>query len=162
MGKFFQIVGAQPSVHVHDFVEVVPRLRIEFFFLRFNVDWPPRPPFVFPINRGNDRTMNPRLNGIVEQRRVIEREMPRLRVVEQLLELEIRYGVAVLVRESDDVLSDLVCALQFNIPSEAAQPEPGVERILSCFVYKTTSSRNVQARPPPRERYGERCERRFR
>lgn len=97
MGKFFQIVGAQPSVHVHDFVEVVPRLRIEFFFLRFNVDWPPRPPFVFPINRGNDRTMNPRLDGIAEQRRVIERKMPRLRVVEQLLELEIRYGVAVLV-----------------------------------------------------------------
>ena len=97
MGKFFQIVGAQPSVHVHDFVEVVLRPRIEFFFRWLNVDWPPRPRFVFPINRRHDRAVYPRFDGVAEQRRVIECKMPRLRVVEQLLQLEIRYGVAVLV-----------------------------------------------------------------
>src|SRR5713101_2633854 len=69
-------------------------------------------PFVIPVEPENlryDWAVNPCLDLLFKERLPKKRQMPSLRVIEKLLELEIADRALLLVGEVNEALSDVSC-----------------------------------------------------
>src|ERR1017187_2381148 len=71
----------------------------------------------FSENRRNYWAMHPSLNVIAKERFSGKRKMPRLRVIQKLLQLEIRDVYSTLPREVDNRVGNLFCRVVSHLSS---------------------------------------------